>query len=745
MSLQTSIGNIREKINGKVNISPSAYDTAWVAMVPSREYSGRKPCFSQCLDWILQNQNPDGSWGLQYPGHPYLVKDSLSCTLACLLALRKWNVGEQLVQKGLEFIRSNAWAISDKDQFTPIGFDVIFPMMINYANELDLTPPFNQDILDSMFHNRETYITRNKNLEYVAEGLGESLKWENVMTKQRSNGSLFNSPATTAAALIHYQDKKSFEYLDNVLKIFDTWVATTYPVDVYSRLCMVDVLERLGIHRYFQSKIDSILEDMYRSWQQKEEEIFADPRNPGRYTMAFRLLRMKGYEVSSDELAPYADREHFFDTVSLDMSGVTAVLELYRASQVRIHEEESTLEKVHTWTSTFLNQQLQNKSILDKKLQKQVEFELKNYHGILDRVGNRRALELYDMGHYQILKAAYRFPIIKNEDFLLFAKQDFNICQAQNKKELELLERWYYTDCKLDNLKYGRNAARIAHFLTSAILADPQLSDARTSIAKTIVLVTCLDDFFDHHGSREESLKIIELIKEWNDPSAITFDSEEVEILFTALYNTVNDLDAKSYVQQGRTIKPLLIHMWVETLTSFMREMDMFTDEIAPSMDEYLSFACISIGCRICILTAIHFLGIKLSEDIVISPECTSLCKHVSSVIRLLNDIQTFKKEQQERKLNAVSLQQVADKGAISDDEAISKIQKMVEYHRRKLLKLILQTKGSIVPRECKHVFWKFCKIGYYLYSFVDEFTSPQQMMEDVKSLIFEPFNLPRM
>ncbi|KAL7111499.1 hypothetical protein ACP275_05G092400 [Erythranthe tilingii] len=85
--LQESIERMRERIaNGKVEITPSAYDTAWVAMVPEREYSGgaiSQPCFPQCLNWIIENQNSDGSWGLN-PGHPSLVKDSLSCTLACL-------------------------------------------------------------------------------------------------------------------------------------------------------------------------------------------------------------------------------------------------------------------------------------------------------------------------------------------------------------------------------------------------------------------------------------------------------------------------------------------------------------------------------------------------------------------------------------------------------------------------------------------------------------------------------------
>ncbi|KAK4435738.1 Cis-abienol synthase, chloroplastic [Sesamum alatum] len=741
LNVSATDGNFIEKIrerlnNGKVEISPSAYDTAWVAMVPSREYSGSKqPCFPQCLDWIMESQNPDGSWGL----HPGLAKDSLSCTLACVLALHKWNVGQQLVQRGLDFIRSNGWAACNEVQSSPIGFNVIFPAMINYAKELDLTLPLSSTLVDSLLQVRDSEIRRDRNLEYVAEGLGNFCNWKEILTRQTSNGSLFNSPATTAAALIHCHDDKCFQYLVSVLAVFDKWVPTVYPLDIYTRLCVVDTLERLGVSRFFGHEIGCILDEMYRLWQRKEEEIFADVSCRA---MAFRLLRMKGYEVSSDELAAYVDQEHFFETVSLQMSGVDTVLELYRASQARLHEDETTLEKLHAWTSTFLKQQLLSKTILDKRLQKQVEYDLKNFHGILDRVENRRALDLYEIGDYQVLKAAYRFPTVHNEDIFLFSKQDFNICQAQYRKDLDQLERWY-ADCKLDTLKYGRNVVRVSHFLTSAMLGDPSLSEARVAFAKTIVLVTRMDDFFDHHGSREESLRIIELIRQWKEQPTSVYGSEEVEILFTALYNTVNDLAEKAYVRQGRCIKSVLINLWIEILTSFMSEMDSWTVETAPSMDEYLSFAWVSIGCRICILTSIHFLGVKLPEDVVMSPESTSLCRHVSLVARLLNDIQTFEKEQKERKLNSVSLQLAAHKGAISEEDAISEIEKLVEYNRRKLLQLILQTEGSRMPKECKHVFWQSGKIGYYLYSHGDEFTSPQQMMEDAKSLIFQPLSLP--
>lgn len=73
--------------------------------------------------------------------------------------------------------------------------------------------------------------------------------------------------------------------------------------------------------------------------------------------------------------------------------------------------------------------------------------------------------------------------------------------------------RWY-DECRLDKMEYGRNVIRVSHFLNANNFPDPRLSEARLSFAKTMTLVTHLDDFFDHHGSREDSVHIIELIRQ---------------------------------------------------------------------------------------------------------------------------------------------------------------------------------------------------------------------------------------
>jgi hypothetical protein len=84
-------------------LPPSPYDTAWVAMVPAPG-NPLVPRFPRCVDWILQNQRSDGSWGPDggsgdHPSSP-LGKDALMSTLACVLALKTWDAGEEHVRKG---------------------------------------------------------------------------------------------------------------------------------------------------------------------------------------------------------------------------------------------------------------------------------------------------------------------------------------------------------------------------------------------------------------------------------------------------------------------------------------------------------------------------------------------------------------------------------------------------------------------------------------------------------------------
>ncbi|XP_047974126.1 sclareol synthase, chloroplastic-like isoform X2 [Salvia hispanica] len=499
-------------------------------------------------------------------------------------------------------------------------------------------------------------------------------------------------------------------------------------VHIPSNLCVIDTLQRLGPDRYFQSEIDTILESTYMLWQQKHKIMFS---NVTTHAMAFRLLRVKGYEISSEELAPYDNQ----DGVSQQTVDVAMVIELYRAAHERIDEEERCLVNILGWTTTFLNHQLHSKSIPDKKLHKLVEFYMNNYHGIPIRLGVRRNLDLYDMSHYQALRLKTRFSNICNEDFVALAMQDFTICQAQYHKELQQLQRWY-ADCRLDTLKFGRQVVFISYFLASLVIDDCATSaHARLAFTKTTVLATLIDDFFDYGGSRKECYNILELVNEWKEKASAEYESMEVEIIFTALYNTVNELAVMASVAQGRSTKEFIVGMWVEVVSSFKVELDAWSNGSQQSLDEYMSTSWLSVSGKIVVLMALLFIGVKLSDEMLMSEECTDLSRHVSIIIRLINDVCSFEKERKENKGNNCMSILLADGRGITEEEAIAEIKEIVENHRRKLMQIVY-TKGTILPRRCRDIFVETCKAASYVYTSSDEFTTPQKLKEDMKSFL---------
>ncbi|CAI9094692.1 OLC1v1030474C2 [Oldenlandia corymbosa var. corymbosa] len=736
----------------KVKLSISAYDTAWVAMVSSRE-SPEKPCFPQCLDWVLENQQKDGSWsGLQQqqPADDYsslLPKDSLLSTLACLLVLRKWRVGEQVLLRGLEFIRSNGFAACDHNQVSPVGFDVLFPGMIKYAIQLELNLPLDATLMHQIMQNHEMEIARIQGnetaLAYFAEGIGTTCCWRKVLkVVQRPKGRILSSPAAVAAALNEHYDHKLFAHLGTFVDKSEKGVPTIHPSSLHIRLKLVDAVERMGLKRYFTLEIDRILNETFRSWKHRDEGIVSDVTC---CAMAFRHLRLRGYEVSSEELVRFVDEKCYFSTVSPQFWGVTTILELYRASQYSIIPgDEVILESINAWTGTYLKQQLLNQSILDHRLREEVQGTLKNYHGSLHRVVNRECIELYNVDEFEILKTAYRYLNTSSMELLTFSIRDFNACQALHQCELQELERWFEMN-GLRHMNVPRHVLHCSFFMIAADIFEPELSTARISFAQTVVLIRVVDDLFDNSASRVELQNIIELVKKWDKDSVILGKcSKEVEIFFLALYNTVEELSTKALLHQGRCIRPNLITLWQELLEGMMIELDWWREQRTPNLEEYLSVTSSTIGSHLCILTAIHFIGAILSEELLGSEEIRFLCKHVSIVARLLNDLQTLEKELSERKPNSLSLLMLGGHhhGTMSIEEAKTVIHKKVESSRMELLRMVLQTNGSQVPRECKNLFWTTSRLSFYLYKFTNEYDFPKEIITDVKKVIFEPIEM---
>ncbi|KAG6388185.1 hypothetical protein SASPL_153384 [Salvia splendens] len=111
-------------------------------------------------------------------------------------------------------------------------------------------------------------------------------------------------------------------------------------------------------------------------------------------------------------------------------------------------------------------------------------------------------------------------------------------------------------------------------------------------------------------------------------------------IIFAKLI--VNEVAVMAGVEQGRDVKGFLVELWIEMLLAMKIELDTWTDSVQLSLDECMCKSWISPGCRMSLLMSSLFLAVKLSEEMLRSEECSDLCRHVSTVLRLLNNVTTF-------------------------------------------------------------------------------------------------------
>ncbi|KAJ9563475.1 hypothetical protein OSB04_008635 [Centaurea solstitialis] len=729
-----------KKALSNVELSVSSYDTAWVAMVPSPN-SPNSPCFPKCLNWVMDNQLHDGSWGLQHHHHhPPLLKDSLSSTLASILALKRWNLGEHQINKGLCFIESNFASAMDKNQPSPIGFDIIFGGMLEYAKDFNIRLPLNQTDLSMMLHHRELELKREKEayLAYISEGLGNYHDWNIVMKYQMNNGSLFNSPSTTAAALIHHQNAACLDYVTSLVNKFGNAVPTVYPYDLYVRLDVVDTLERLGIARHFRTEIQNVLNETYRYWMQRDEQIFMDVIT---CALAFRLLRTNGYEVSSDLLIEITKRGDYMNSLEEPSKDIHAALELHHASQIMHQDELMSFEEQNLSSIDFLKQKSSTSSIRSNKfIHKQVDIALKfPFNGSLERISTRRNIEHYNVEDARILKTTYCSLNISNEDYLRLAVEDYNACQSVYHKELESLERWVVEN-RLDKLKFARQRTAYCYFSAAATLCSPELSDARILWAKNAILGAVIDDFYDVGGSLDEWLNLIQSVEKWNINVDDDCCSEEVRILFLAIKDVVDWASEKALKRQGRNITSHLIEIFLDMLKSMLREAIWTKDDVVPTINEYMENGCVSFGLGLIVLPMLYFVGPRLSEEIVRSSEYHNLLILVSTQGRLLNDIQGFKRELEAGKLNAVTLHMRHAKCGLEEEKIVKEIKILINNQRKELMKLVLQTKGSIVPKACKDIFWNMSNVVNFFYATDDGFTG-NGILDIVKEIIYEPIS----
>ncbi|KAK4285637.1 hypothetical protein QN277_002308 [Acacia crassicarpa] len=737
----------------KVELSVSSYDTAWVAMIPSPS-SPQAPMFPQTLNWLLENQQNDGSWSLP-DRHELLTKDSLLSTLASVLALKHWGVGEQRINRGLGYIESNIAAADDDKQLSSIGFDIIFSHLIERAQSQDLNLPLGGNVSEKFIRKRDLELQSGWGsksegwkayVAYISEGFGKSQNWEMAKKFQRKNGSLLNSPAATAAQYTYTNNAHSLDYLLSLLDKYENAVPTIYPLDVYARLQMVDNLEKLGIDRHFKEEIGNVLDDTWRKWQQEEDEIVLEPTT---CAIAFRLLCLHGYDVCSGALDRFS-KDKFCNTIQGYLKDVEAVLELHKASHIVLHSNDSVLEELNSWTGLILQEYLSSSSTSTHQLYNhfdhEVTFALRfPHHAYLDFIFNRRSIKHYKVDQKRTLKSSYSSLNLANKEFLKLGTEDFSHHQSLFREEFDLYNQWVMQS-GLERL-VSKTKVAYNYFSAAATLTSPELREARLAWAKQGLVGCVVDDFFDVSGTEKEQINLVNLMDKWDVDVSKESCSETVKMIFLLLKRSICETAAIASKVQGRSVLNHLIQIWVDLLRCELKEAEWGRGKCSvPSIEECERNGSVSMALGPIMIPVMYLVGPKLPQAVIESDEYNHLFELVSLHGRYLNDINGYQREKDQGKLiNLISLRLKHCCGEKSEQEIIKEMESKIDETRKEVLRLVVQKEGSIIPYEVKDVYWKMCRALYLVYKKDDVIHAkkmPDEMLNIKDVLLSDPIIL---
>ncbi|KAL9228083.1 hypothetical protein vseg_003699 [Gypsophila vaccaria] len=590
-------GMLKSMEDGEISIS--AYDTAWVALV--KDANGG-PQFPASLKWIVDNQHSDGSWGdtVIFNAH-----DRLISTLACVIALKSWDLYPLMCRKAMAFIEENICKLEDEQaEHMPIGFEIAFPALIEIARshgiEID---PSASPALREIYDMRNLKLTRipkdilhrmPTTLLHSLEGM-VGLDWEKLLKLQSQDGSFLFSPSSTAYALMQTNDVNCLRYLDNIVRKFNGGVPNVYPVDLFEHIWVVDRLHRLGVSRFFEPEIKEIMSYINRYWTKngicwaRNSEV----QDIDDTAMAFRLLRLHGYDVSADVFKNFEKDGEFVCFAGQSTQAVTGMYNLLRASQLQ-YPGETILDKARNFSYNFLREMqasnlLFDKWIITKDLPGEVTYALDTpWYASLPRIETRFYIEQYGgENDVWIGKTLYRMPFVNNNLYLELAKADYNNCQALHRLEWNDILRWY-SECNIGEHGVSQSSLLMAHFLAAATLFEPEQSKERLAWAKTIALLEAIDTQFvnDKVSFEDRRCFVDEFHNSYmhhqgyvRDPRTNLNPNKEGNKLAGLLMSTINQLSLDAFVTHGRDIRNQLCHAWEKWLRTWEKEGDRHKEE----------------------------------------------------------------------------------------------------------------------------------------------------------------------
>ncbi|KAL0447524.1 UNVERIFIED_CONTAM: Viridiflorene synthase [Sesamum latifolium] len=420
------------------------------------------------------------------------------------------------------------------------------------------------------------------------------------------------------------------------------------------KLILIDTVERLGLSYLFEKEIQDQLELIFKLENEENNDLFIT-------ALQFRLLRQHGFDVSSCVFDKFTNDGKFKESLRADIKGL---LSLYEAAHLRYHGE-TVLDEALTFLTAHLEsygRQDSSNSMMGEKVRHALEQSL------------QRGIPRIEARHFI---AFYEEDESKDELLLRFAKLDFNLLQMLHKKELYEVSRWWKELDLISKLSYARDRVVECYFWTLGVYFEPQYSRARVMLAKTIAMISVIDDTYDSYGTVDELAIFTDAIERW-DINEIDRLPNYMKICYKALLDLYDQYD-EELKQQGRSFA---VHYAKATMKEIVRsyniEAKWFIEGYMPSFADYMANGFITSTYYL--LATTSFIGMESAPKEAFDWLMKKPKIQVANVTicRVVDDIATYEIEKK-RGQTATGIECYMNEYGVSEEEAMREFSNIAE------------------------------------------------------------------
>ncbi|GKU85980.1 hypothetical protein SLEP1_g574 [Rubroshorea leprosula] len=480
------------------------------------------------------------------------------------------------------------------------------------------------------------------------------------------------------------------------------------------KLYLIDAVQRLGVDYHFEREIDDALEKIYHDG--------VDCSNLYNVALWFRVFRQQGINVPSDVFETFMNENGKFKADLVN--DVPGMLSLYEAAHLALPDEDildeaiafttSSLESISTQVSTQLAEQISR---------------------ALNRPIRKNLLRLEARHHISLYSKDDHFDS-NNGQLLRFAKLDFNLLQAFNRKELSSITEWWK---KLDfttKLPFARDRLVECYFWAMDVYFEPKYSVARTFVTKVFILTSVMDDIYDNYGTYDELQLLTKCIERW-DVIVINQLPEYMKLFYQALLDIYSEMEEEVAKERRSYVVQHAKESFKRVAKAYFVESKWREEGYAPSFEEYMKNAQISSGYPMLVTNSYVGMGNVASKEAFewISNDPKMLM--ASAILsRLMNDIVSHQLERDRDHVFSAVESYIKEHG-VSREETVKILRKEITDSWKVINEGCMKPTAFPMPLLTRIL--NFTRAADVMYKDDDAYTKSYLLKDTIASLLVDP------